>query len=139
MRMLAVAAAILLCATNVQAQEQRRDGNYWNRLNEPSQIAYVTGVFDGLSMGNQYSMDLSSIPTPKATLQANEAIGKRFDKTVSRYYAKVSNDQLSDGLTEFFKDFRNRSILISDAIDIVVRQIAGENVESLIKFRRASK
>ena len=39
--------------------------------------------------------------------------------------------QIVDGVDEFYKDFKNRSILVTWAVEIAVRQIAGEDVNAL--------
>ncbi len=57
---------------------------------------------------------------------AGEAAGS-YDHYMRRYMSTVTNGQIRDGLDDFYKDFRNRSILIPDAMWIVVRQIAGDS------------
>jgi hypothetical protein len=49
----------------------------------------------------------------------------------------VTVGQVSDGSGTAYRDYRNRSVLLRDAFEIVLRSIKGENVEKLIQARRS--
>jgi len=60
---------------------------------------------------------------------------------VARYLKNPTTDQVVDGLTEFYEDFRNRSIRVNEAIWVVLRQIAGDpsdQIKQLIANLRKS-
>ena len=115
-----------------------RDGNWWNTLSAESKDIYVVGVFDGMVVGRNFAMwgTLEKYGT------ADPAIGKvmaSYNGLETKYLTNVTSLQLSDGLTEFYKDYQNRSILVSDAVWPVVKEIAGDQqgeIDSLVRNLR---
>jgi hypothetical protein len=85
-----------------------------------------------MSLGRDYSL-------PDGQSAKYDATAKRYQDTWEKYCRNVTVGQVATGLNEFFKDFRNRSILVADGINVVVRQVAGENVDALITFYRSQK
>jgi len=67
------------------------------------------------------------------------AVQKRYNANVGKYFRRVTSGQVGSGLDHFYQDFRNRSIALQNAVDIVVRQIAGEDTEQLILAYRQNK
>lgn len=122
------------------AAEDRRDGNWWATLPQVGKALYIGGIFDGLAMGRDLAIggwhngDKSNAPDCES-----DAI-KSFVSFSARYFGEnVTSGQFVDGLDAFFKDFRNRSILVSDAIWVVSNQIAGtpqEKIDTLIENYR---
>ena len=143
MQKFAITAALLVLSASVRTEEVRRDGNWWNGLNPTTKLAYVTGFFDGLSPGKDFAMPLidgrNTQVSRQTTLNEITLVTKRFNARMAKYFSPVTNDQLVDGLDEFYKDFKNRSILLGSAVNVVVRQIAGEDVTSLILAYRQFK
>lgn len=76
--------------------------------------------------------------TMKKSGTADPAVGKAlasYGDLEAKYFTNVTSLQISDGLTDFYKDYRNRSILVSDAIWPVVKEIAGDpqsDIDSLV-------
>ena len=46
----------------------------------------------------------------------------------------MRNDQLVDGLDSFYKDYRNRTIKVHDAVWLVVNEIAGTPQQTMGKL-----
>lgn len=138
-----VLLAILCLSSICPAQEDGvriRDGNWWNQQDQVAQTIYVIGFFDGVSLGNKFSMWRSMKgSTPNFCASAAMASFAHYN---DKFLTRVAASQLSDGLTVFYKDFRNRSIEISNAVWIVLNEIAGEPREHTDKmtenFRRNS-
>jgi hypothetical protein len=133
-------AVVLLLATPSRAQDERRDGNWWNMQPANRKAEFVTGFFDGMLLGKMYSQPLvESTATggfDQLQLRERDAVEARFAARTKKYLENVSDGQISDGLNEFYKDFRNRSIRVFYAVDIVLRQIAGEKVDSAVESLR---
>jgi hypothetical protein len=118
--------------------ENRRDGNWWNSLDDDFKYSYIVGIYDGLLLGNNFS--LWGISSKTDCDCVSEAISSFYDYNHT-YMSNVTNGQIVDGLNEFYKDFRNRRIRVGGAIWIVVKDIAGtpkEEMEKLIESWRAN-
>ena len=50
---------------------------------------------------------------------------------VTKFFSNVTNGQLVDGVDTFYKDYRNRSIRVPNALWRVVMQIAGTPQDQL--------
>ena len=48
-----------------------------------------------------------------------------FDHYNGSYFKTPTNNQVSEGLDVFYKDYRNRAILTPDAVWVVLNNIAG--------------
>lgn len=140
-----VLLAVLLGTLSAHSQrDQRRDGNWWNQQDRTTKAAYVVGFFDGIFLGNQFSYwELVEKAEANGTQSDKDTAFTRLNHSFERYRAKylgnVSNLQVADGLDEFYKNFRNRSINVNDAVWPVLRQIAGDptpEINSLIENLR---
>jgi hypothetical protein len=54
-----------------------------------------------------------------------------YDEYVSHYLTNVTSGQLTDGLDEFYKDYRNRSITVPKAVWPVLKSIAGDRKDQI--------
>lgn len=132
---------LLFTGLSLSARSQvdaRRDGNWWSTMSTESKNMYVVGVFDGMDFGRDFAI----WGTIKKYGNADPAVGKAvasYDGLETKYLTSVSSLQVSDGLTEFYKDYRNRSILVSGAIWPVMKEIAGDpqsDIDSLVRNLR---
>ena len=136
-----LACALLLVGLSLTARSQvdsRRDGSWWSTMSVESRNTYVVGMFDGTDVGRNFAtwgiMEKYGNHDP--------AIGKAiasYDGLETKYFTNVTSAQVSDGLTEFYKDYRNRSILVPDAIWPVLKEIAGDpqtEIDSLVRNLR---
>ena len=138
------AALVLLLSVPCVGADTRLVGNLWNELDETARIFYVAGVIEGTSIGELWSTPILEGPPQPTDEQLRVAeehvtsVYRSFTERHKRYLGgRVNNKQIADGLTSFFKDFRNRSILLIDSIQVVLRQIAGENTDELVQQLRA--
>lgn len=142
-RIALAAVIVLVCAGAVRAEDRRRDGNYWNTQSRVNKADYVVGFMDGMELGEIYTLPTLRHSTDGKTLPESQAChdqaSKEYDFISAHYYKDVTVGQIVDGLDEFYKDFKNRSILIAWGVDLVVRQIAGEDVEELLVVQRKNK
>lgn len=138
-------ALLLLLAFSLntaQAQETtRRDGNWWRSQGPSVQISYMVGFFDGMELGHHFSY--WSFVADKKAGAAVKRVSSSYDEHKRKYFNNVTNVQLVDGLNAFYADFKNRSILVHDAVWLVVIQISGlpqEQFDSMVEnWRRSSK
>jgi hypothetical protein len=125
MRRFASLVLVLCLASHIAAAVERRDGNWWIPLSENLKLAYITGFFDGTHLGRAFSAHDFTNTTTRLAIEAS------FDKNADKYLGNVTNDQLVDGLNDFYKDFRNRRIRVNDATWVVVNDISGTPKEQL--------
>ena len=129
MKRLWLTTALLALSFSLHAQNNnRRDGNWWREQSYSGKAAYMIGFFDGMSLGNEFSYWKNvndKVCFPKIT--------ESYDFYSEKYLKEVTNDQLADGLDEFYKDYRNRSIRISSATWLVLNSIAGTDKAELEK------
>jgi len=95
----------------------------------------MIGFFDGMDLGNNFSYwglakDDSGI----------DKIIRSYDEYSTKYLKDVTNGQIVDGLDDFYKDYRNRRIVISSAVWLVLNGVAGtpkDKLDAMIEnFRR---
>jgi hypothetical protein len=127
---------LVLCVTGVGCLNasddaiRSRDGNWWRQQTEARQHMYVVGFFDGMLLGRQFSwwgIPKDGEKLSLAAVQVHDSFSTYYDK----YFKNPTNKQISDGLNNFYEDYRNRSISIDDAVWLVVRMIAGDSDETM--------
>jgi hypothetical protein len=132
---------LALCIGPAFAQEStRRDGNWWRTQLRASQVSYMVGFFDGIELGNRFSY-WSFANDQKAT-ESLKRVFDSYEEYVDKYLKNVTSGQMVDGLDTFYSDFRNRSILVHNAVWLVANQVAGvpqDRIDSMIEsWRRNS-
>jgi hypothetical protein len=105
------------------AEENRRDGNWWRQQDRLTRSVYVIGFFDGMDLGHNFSY--WNFVKDKKMNVCMAKVAESYANHSSKYFKNVTNIQLVDGLDTFYTDFRNRSILVADAVWLVVNGIAG--------------
>lgn len=126
-----IAAILFLPAVSYHAADSRRDGNWWTNLDKSSKSIYVTGFFDGMELGHNFSYWGNMQESERSS--ASSAV-KSYHEYSKKYLSNVTNIQIVDGLNVFYSDFRNRKIQIFNAIWLVVQQIAGVPDEEMQKM-----
>jgi hypothetical protein len=119
---------VLMLAPLAKDQNTRRDGNWWRTQSNVTKYDYMTGFIDGLELGHNFSYwKLIEKNGNCASLVTDS-----YDTHLNKYLTNVTNGQVADGLTSFYEDYRNRRILVSRAVWLVLNEIAGtpKDVES---------
>jgi hypothetical protein len=138
-RLYAVVALIFtFSAPNAAWAQERHDGHLWETLSRELKVSYMQGLIDGSVMGAQ--MVKEGIPQNSS---CRDEIMDGYRKTFQKFLAEVSAAQIADGVDTVFKDYRNRSLLITDAVYVALRAIGGmpqEDIEKLLQaVRKAPK
>jgi hypothetical protein len=123
---------VLLLATCIPGvAAERRDGNWWRGLTTSERFMYVTGFFDGMDLGNNFSYwgiknkdGVIDLPVARRAMSS-------YDEYSAKFFKEVTNSQVGDGLSAFYEDYRNRTIRVSDAVWLVVNSIAGKSDEEM--------
>ena len=120
---------VMLCASCLPAlaQNSRRDGNWWRQRSEGERAGYMLGFFDGITLGYHFSFWGLEDKSGKLDVAMSNKVGDSYDLMIGRYTKGVDNLQISDGLTKFYEDYRNRTILISDGVWLVLNAISGKS------------
>jgi hypothetical protein len=128
--------ALSIAATAFTQDNKRRDGNYWMAQSQLSKVSYVTGFFDGMALGHNFSVWKSLYGKGNGDrAQAGTWAVDRSDST--KYFSHVTAGQLTAGLDAFYADFQNRRITVDNAVWLVVNQIPGTpTVDEMMNFRR---
>jgi hypothetical protein len=120
---------LALCAP-IFADDARRDGNWWREQSRLTQNNYVVGFFDGMPLGSSFSW--WGMPKKDGNINpAAEVAVESFNMYFEKYFSNLTNGQVADGVTAFYEDFRNRKILMKDAVWIVVNMIAGKSEDEI--------
>ncbi len=85
---------------------QARDGTWWRSQTETARLVYATGLMDGT-----VAELIAQMPTGFFTIPG--------------MIEKSTNDQIVDGLSLSYKDFRNRHIHVTSALLPVAMEICG--------------
>jgi hypothetical protein len=129
-------ALLLLCAVLALpalsvADDARRDGNWWRVQGESVRADYMGGFYDGMNLG--YYFSYSSIVKNNKADPCRRKVAESFHEHLSKF-KNVKSLQVVDGLNSFYGDFRNRSILVTDAVWLVVNSIVGTPKKELDKM-----
>ena len=124
-----LAALLFALSFSLQAQDSRRDGNWWREQPQSDKFTYMVGFFDGMDLGRQFTL-WKNIDDKDCAPKIIESF--RFDN--DKFFKDVTNAQLADGLDVFYKDYRNRKIRIHDAVWLTVNAIAGTPQADLDKM-----
>jgi hypothetical protein len=134
-----VLTLLIVLPAGLNAQSKRRDGNWWNGTTRDEKLDYIIGFFDGMDLGHNFTIwGVAGSQSDKGSPCLFNAL-KSYDDYSSKFFTNVTNYQLVDGLDTFYKDYRNRSIRVHDAVWVVVNTIAGtpqEKVDKLIENSR---
>src|SRR5215472_17709346 len=118
--------------------QERRDGNWWLQQSDTAKNYYVIGFFDGTQTGREFSQ------WNCVNEKDYDCIGKAnrsFLFYSKKYLDGVNSQQLADGLDAFYKDYRNRKILIHSGVWLTLNSMAGtprEELDRLIENHRAN-
>jgi hypothetical protein len=84
----------------------------------------VVGFFDGLALGQNFSYwnlkDRDGKPDVAAHARAMDAYDESYN-----LLKNTTNSQFVDGLDKLYADYRNRRIMVLDAVWIAVQSISG--------------
>ena len=119
------------------AEENRRDGNWWRDQDKLTRSGYITGFLDGMGLGSNFSFWNFAKDTKMNACM--EKVLESYADYHSKYFEKVTNGQLVDGLDSFYANGQNRRILLTDAVWLVVNVIAGtpqDKIDSMLKTWR---
>ncbi|HEY8224239.1 MAG TPA: hypothetical protein VIG25_03100 [Pyrinomonadaceae bacterium] len=112
-------------------QENRRDGNWWIGQPPSAKFTYMVGFFDGMPLGWHFSY--WKFEDDKSG--CIQKVFSSYQEHNEKFLNHVVNVQIDDGLDVFYKDYRNRSILVSNAVWIVLNEIAGTPKSEIDKMR----
>jgi hypothetical protein len=125
----AIVLVVVFGSGLLNAQNARRDGNWWNTRERLVKTDYIIGFYDGMDLGNYFSY--WKLPT---TDPCNAKAFGSYNELIAKYLKDISNVQLVDGLDDFYKDYRNRAIIVSKGVWVVLRSIAGTPKDELEKL-----
>jgi hypothetical protein len=120
----------ILVSIQVNAQNTRRDGNWWIDKSQVLKVSYALGFLDGISLGRNFT--IWNVLEEDKTCAA-KASGS-FEDHEQKFMANVNSGQLADGLDDFYKDYRNRKILVVNGVWLVLNSIAGTPQKELDKM-----
>ena len=128
------ALVLTLILSGTASAQDAHDGNLWRTLSRELKVSYVQGLLDGMVLGVMLARE--SLPRTDA---CQEKYIPSYQNAFKREIEGVSPAQIADGVDTLFKDYRNRSLLITDAIYVTLKAIGGtppEDVEKLLQSVR---
>jgi len=127
--MLVVAVTLLLSAPARNQSNTVRDGNWWVEQDALAKLYYVTGFYDGMELGHEFSY----WGLPKGGEQMSKVVAS-YDSYGTKYLSGVTNTQLVQGLDVFYEDYRNRRIRVHGGVWLVLNEISGKSKEDMQKM-----
>jgi hypothetical protein len=82
---------------------------------------YMIGFYDGIKLGGEFSY--WNFTKYDAEFKK---ISDAYQEYEDKYISNITASQVVDGLNAFYKDSRNRRILVNDGVWLVLGQIAGD-------------
>lgn len=162
----ALAVFLALCVSVYADEPDDHDGYWWNRNDRMFKLGYIIGLCDGvagvLNSLRRESLILDSYAAKpeeekeefwmfwgyypldwQNTADILRTIGKRewTDWAIS----SGTYGQLVDGLDEFYSDYRNKTLAISDALPIVGMELRGlppemiDDQKRLLRIRKTMR
>ena len=134
MKLLHLLLVLMLVTASVHADDSRPDGNWWNTQSQNGRLNYIVGFYDGMILGHRFSYWKYADDSQDRSYGCTNKSAISFNEYHHRYIDDVRNDQLVDGVNEFYRDNRNHKIRVADAVWWVVNHIAGEPQAGLDKM-----
>ncbi len=115
--------------TSTAAADVPRDGHWWRDQDRLTRIRYLTGFFDGMDLGHKFSYwkfesDEKMEPCIWKVVEA-------YNEYSAKYFNTLTNIQIMEGLDSFYVDSRNRKILVTNAVWIVLNTLTGTPQDKL--------
>ena len=120
---------LLLFATTLpvlgQSASEANNGYWWQSLDDSMKVGYVIGFVEGSETASSVWKMYNNITGKKMPSSATNPAGEQED------FSDIRFGQYEAGIDAFYKDFRNMSIHVADAMPYVRDQIKGEDRKSL--------
>lgn len=127
-----VIIVILFLSNTLYAEKNSHDGNWWDSLTISAKQGYCTGFIEGMDVGYHLtywkSNDTHEIKTTTSAAEESFCYHK------NQHLSNTSVNEISERITSFYKDFRNRKIFVRNAIRIVFQGISGTSEEEMKKI-----
>jgi len=95
-------------------------------------LNYIIGFFDGINLG----YNLSYWEFIYEDNECLEKVKQSYTNNFYEYLNNVTNSQVVDGLDILYDDYRNRKIMVSDGIWLVLNEINGKPKEEMDEMIR---
>ena len=168
MKIISLFVAFFLIFSNTALSSKYKFDVYaWNKQDYQSKHMYVYGYLDGLSMANRLYLDSIRNNSSKTLLDPfsvyfgqtpkvvpKEEYLKNFGYQCSDQVSDYINNwlysilsvsdlkQIIDGMNSFYSDYRNKKILVEDALNWVCQTLIGKTPEDvmqrMLEFLRAN-
>ena len=154
---------ILLFSNTAFSSKYRFDGYKWNKEDYRGKHNYIYGYIDGLTnassvyfisiLGHDKVLDPYTvyedqtpnlIPTEKYLKhfgnQCSSQVGQYVDLWIRNVFLVSDLNQIIDGIDSFYSDYRNRKILVEDALRWVCNDLIGitpkDKMQKMLEFMR---
>ena len=136
----ALATAIAVLPGRASADDLIQNGNFWLTQPASSHLDYVLGFMEGMRLGANFSMWKWDANSKDWRSKVGDALDS-YNTESQKYLTNVTVGQIVAGLNQFYSDFRNRNIMIHDAVWLVLEQISGvpDNQLNLENWRKYSR
>jgi hypothetical protein len=134
---LTLALALMLSGATARAQVTKHDGYWWSGESESFKLGFATGYAMAMT-GNSDAAVLRCIEaknggTLPEKYPGNEALiaCQQTPEVEGLNYSNLQIGQLVEGLDEFYKEFRNKNILVDVAMRYVKDELRGKSTKEL--------
>lgn len=121
MRRIIILCAFLTFSVTAVAHAQERDGKQWLSWTESQRYTYMTGILDGVTTGNDFTMPTlskGSIVLYKEDKACMEKAQTTYDYNTSRFFFGLSLGDFVAGMDAFYKDPANLPIPVNRAVRV---------------------
>jgi hypothetical protein len=108
-----------------------RDGNWWLQCDTEEKLYYTIGTMDGFWLSGIMTVWAPADRGSEGAAPSGSPTWKAMLSMHNKYFGTVTNNQLVNGIDEFYSDFKNRRIDTPNAIWVVLNQIAGTTPAAL--------
>ncbi len=126
-----LSVGLLLLSTGFTSEAQSssnlHNGYWWLDASELVRLAYVVGFVDGAEQGRFWLGIISQAKGNTVTKASADYVNGQLD------YNRIRFGQFKDGLDEFYKNYKNKSILVDDAFGYVRDSIRGVDQTQLVQ------
>jgi len=120
---LACAAFLLLAPLSALAQSEERDGGQWLSWNELKKYTYLTGLLDGVALGEDFTLPTlsgGSLNLYKPDQACLEKAETTYNYNTGRFMFGLTLKDFVEGLDKFYEDQANRTIPVNKALRVMV-------------------
>jgi hypothetical protein len=136
-RITIVVAVLLVSASNLVAADQSSDGYWWERWDGSFKLGWVSGYVKAMDLAGSIQLAKCASEIPMYTKEFPKADPKVIMEKLclnpndNLNYDGITMGQFVAGIDAFYRDYRNKQLEVTSAIEYARDSIRGKSAQDL--------